>query len=68
MAISFQEKKIEKIVERAVARAMRKAFLDRELDNALEEVRQGKTYGPFKSARTLVRSLHQEAKKLKTTS
>jgi AbrB family looped-hinge helix DNA binding protein len=42
-----------------------KSVLDRELAQALKEIEQGKTFGPFGSAKDLVRSLNQEAKKLK---
>jgi AbrB family looped-hinge helix DNA binding protein len=42
-----------------------KTLLDRELAQALKEIDEGKTYGPFSSAKGLIRSLHREAKKLK---
>lgn len=42
-----------------------KSVLDRELAQALKEIEQGKTFGPFSSAKDLIRSLHREAKKLK---
>lgn len=42
-----------------------KSVLDRELAQALKEIEQGKTFGPFTSAKDLIRSLHREAKKLK---
>jgi AbrB family looped-hinge helix DNA binding protein len=42
-----------------------KSVLDRELAQALKEIEQGKTFGPFSSAKGLIRSLHREAKKLK---
>jgi len=42
-----------------------KSVLDRELAQALKEIEQGKTFGPFNSAKDLTRSLNREAKKLK---
>jgi len=42
-----------------------KSVLDRELAQALKEIEQGKTFGPFNSAKDLIRSLNREAKKLK---
>jgi AbrB family looped-hinge helix DNA binding protein len=45
-----------------------KTILDRELDHALSEIEQGKTYGPFTSAKSLVRSLNRETRKLKKKS
>ena len=65
MAISLQEKKIEKAVERGVLKALQKAFLDRELNEALDEIRMGQAYGPFKTAQEGVRFLHRKAKELK---
>jgi hypothetical protein len=40
-------------------------MLDRELAQALKEIEQGKTFGPFNSAKDLIRSLNREVKKLK---
>jgi len=45
-----------------------KSILDRELAQALQEIEEGKTYGPFNSARAFLRSLHHESKKLKKKS
>ena len=42
-----------------------KSILDRELAQALKEIEEGKTYGPFNSAKAFLRSLHRETKKLK---
>ena len=42
-----------------------KSVLDRELVQALKEIEQGKTFGPFNSAKDLIRSLNREVKKLK---
>ncbi len=45
-----------------------KTVLDRELALALKEIDEGKTYGPFSSAKDLIRSLHREVKKFKKKS
>ena len=45
-----------------------KSVLDRELAIALKEIDEGKTYGPFGSAKALIRSLNREARKLKKKS
>ena len=42
-----------------------KSVVDRELALALEDVRKGRVYGPFSSAKELIQSLHREAKKLR---
>ena len=42
-----------------------KSVIDRELALALEDVRHGRVYGPFSSAKDVIRSLRQEAKRLK---
>ncbi|MBZ5563499.1 MAG: AbrB/MazE/SpoVT family DNA-binding domain-containing protein [Acidobacteriia bacterium] len=39
------------------------SIVDRELALALEDVRQGRTKGPFKSARGAIRSLHRAIQK-----
>jgi hypothetical protein len=39
--------------------------VDRELALALEDVRKGRVYGPFSSAKEVIQSLHREAKKLR---
>jgi AbrB family looped-hinge helix DNA binding protein len=40
-----------------------KSIVDRELALALEDVKKGRVYGPFSSAKDMTRSLHQEAKR-----
>ena len=42
-----------------------KTILDRELAQALKEIEQGKSHGPFKSAKAAIRFLHRQAKTLK---
>ena len=39
-------------------------LLERDLAAAEADVKAGRVYGPFSSAKALVRSLHREAKKL----
>jgi bifunctional DNA-binding transcriptional regulator/antitoxin component of YhaV-PrlF toxin-antitoxin module len=43
----------------------RKARKDRGLAEGLDDLRQGRVYGPFRSAGALVRSLHRQSRKLK---
>ncbi len=40
-----------------------KSVVDRELALALEDVKQGRVYGPFRSAKEMIRSLHQKPKR-----
>ena len=40
-----------------------KSIVDRELALALEDVKKGRVYGPFSSAKDMIRSLHQETKR-----
>jgi AbrB family looped-hinge helix DNA binding protein len=40
-----------------------KSVVDRELALALEDVKKGRVYGPFSSAKELIRSLHRKAKR-----
>ena len=42
-----------------------KSVVNRELALAREDVRKGRVYGPFRSAKDIIRSLHQEAKRSK---
>jgi bifunctional DNA-binding transcriptional regulator/antitoxin component of YhaV-PrlF toxin-antitoxin module len=45
-----------------------KSVVDREIAISLKEIDEGKTYGPFNSAKDLVRSLNRESRKLKKKS
>lgn len=56
---------LEAKVEGKIITLTPKSVLDRELAQALKEIEQGKTFGPFSSAKDLIRSLNREAKKLK---
>ena len=40
-------------------------FIEKRLAEGLEDLKKGRVYGPFTSAKELVRSLHRETKKLK---
>ncbi len=40
-------------------------FIERRLSEGLEDIKKGRIYGPFASAKDMIRSLHREAKKLK---
>jgi hypothetical protein len=39
--------------------------VSKRLAEGLEDLKKGRTYGPFFSAKDLVRSLHREAKRLR---
>jgi AbrB family looped-hinge helix DNA binding protein len=41
-----------------------KTLVDQRLAEGLKDVKQGRVYGPFNSADELLRSLHQNAKRL----
>ena len=45
--------------------AVDRAFVEQRLAEGLEDVKKGRVYGPFSSAKALVRSLHHESRKLK---
>jgi len=42
-----------------------KSVVDREIAISLKEIDAGNTYGPFNSAKALLRSLNRESRKLK---
>jgi len=42
-----------------------KSIVDREIALALEDVKKGRVYGPFSTAKETIRSLHREANKLR---
>ena len=45
-----------------------KSVVDRHIAISLKEIDEGKTYGPFNSAKDLVRSLNRESRKLEKKS
>ena len=52
-------------VERGKVTLTPKSVIDRRLDAALEDVRKGRTYGPFNSAEEMIASLHAGIKKIR---
>jgi len=42
-----------------------RAFVEKRLAEGLDDLKKGRVYGPFSSAREAVRSLHRETKRLK---
>ena len=42
-----------------------RALIEKRLAEGLEDIKKGRVYGPFSSAREAIRSLHREAKRLK---
>jgi AbrB family looped-hinge helix DNA binding protein len=40
-----------------------KSLVDREIAEGLEDLRKGKTYGPFNSAEDMIRALHRTTRK-----
>jgi AbrB family looped-hinge helix DNA binding protein len=41
-----------------------KLLVDREIEEGLEDIEQGRVYGPFDSAEGMIRSLHQYANRV----
>ena len=54
---------LEAKVERGRITLTPKSLIDRELAEALEDVRQGRVRGPFKSAEALKKSLRRNARR-----
>jgi len=42
-----------------------RAFIEKRLAEGLEDLKKGRVYGPFSSAKEAIRSLHREAKKFR---
>ena len=42
-----------------------KVFIERRLAEGLDDLKRGRSHGPFSSAAALIRSLHHEAEQLK---
>jgi len=59
---------LEASVERGKITFTPKSIVDREIAISLKEIDEGKTYGPFNSAKELARSLKRESHKLKKKS
>ena len=45
--------------------AVDRALIEKRLAEGLEDLKKGRVYGPFSSAKEAIRSLHREAKKLR---
>jgi AbrB family looped-hinge helix DNA binding protein len=56
---------LEAQVEKGKITLTPKSVIDRGIADSLEDFKEGRVYGPFTSAKELVRSLHRNAKKLK---
>jgi hypothetical protein len=56
---------LEAKVDRGKITLIPKGLIDREVALALEDVRKGRTHGPFDSVDALMRSLRRESKKRK---
>lgn len=46
--------------------AVDREFVDKRLAEGLEDIKHGRVYGPFSSAKEMTRSLRREAKRSKT--
>ncbi len=57
---------LEATVQRGKIVFSPKAAVDREIAEGLEDLRQGRAYGPFRSANEMIRALHRIAGKTKT--
>ena len=55
---------LEAKIEKGKITLTPKAIIDRGIAEALEDIRRGRTYGPFHSAKAMIRSLHRNAKKV----
>ncbi len=44
-----------------------KALIEKRLAEGLEDIKKGRVYGPFRSVKAMLRSLHQESKKVKSS-
>ena len=45
--------------------AVDRALIEKRLAEGLEDLKKGRVYGPFSSAKEAIRSLHREAKKVR---
>lgn len=57
---------LEANVEKGKITLTPKSLVDREIAEGLEDLRQGRTYGPYGTAEEMIRSLHQLARKGRT--
>ncbi len=56
---------LEAKVERGKLTFVPKAIIDRGIAESLEDIKQGRFYGPFDTAEEAIASLHRNAKKLR---
>ena len=56
---------LEAKVERGKLTFVPKSVIDREIAEGLEDIKQGRVYGPFDTAEEAIASLHRNAKKLR---
>ena len=54
---------LEAKVEKGKITFTPKSIIDREIAEGLEDLRKGRTYGPFNTADEMIRSLHQMTRK-----
>ncbi len=54
---------VEVAIEKGRVTLTPKSIVDRQIAEALADVKAGRVYGPFSSAKELVKSLHSRAKK-----
>lgn len=54
---------VEVAIEKGRVTLTPKSIVDRQIAEALADVKAGRIYGPFSSAKELIRSLHGEEKK-----
>lgn len=55
---------LEAKVERGKVTFIPKSLVDREITEGLEDIRKGRTYGPYSSAEEMIRALHRMTRKV----
>jgi AbrB family looped-hinge helix DNA binding protein len=55
---------LEARVERGKITLTPKSAIDRRIGQSMEDIKQGRVYGPFDSAEEMIRSLHANIKKV----
>ncbi len=56
---------LEARVEKGKVTLTPKSVIDRRIDEALEDIRKGRVYGPFKNDKEMIASLHANMKRLR---
>ena len=54
---------LEAKLDRGKITLIRKNFIDQRIDEGLEDIRKGRTYGPFESAEEMMASLQSKSKR-----